>query len=140
MRTQTAPTPPAATPASNAMNPGGPRASAPSQPTTNAMPGTDRAAADLDRRLSALTPPQKAAAARQAEILSVVGQGLAAYPYGERRAILDHLTPALAARGVAPAMLGAFDPTDANLAETLGAVTAIRRRLETAPRPAGKAA
>ena len=132
MSSQAAPTPAAATPASNAMNPRGPVAPAAPRPTTNAMLGPAPGATALDRQFSALTPPQKAAAARQAEILSVVGQGLLAYPYGERRAILDHLTPALAARGVAPAMLGAFDPTDANLAETLGAVTAIRRRLETA--------
>jgi hypothetical protein len=124
------PAPPAATPASDAFNPGGPIAAATTDPSANAMIGAVPDGVDLGRRLDALSLPQKAAAARQAEILNVVGRGLAAHPYVQRRSILDHLAPALAARGVAPEILRAFDPTDANLIEALGSVTAIGRRLQ----------
>ncbi len=103
----------AATPASNAFRPPAPTAG----PT------------DYGAQIRALSPPQRVAAARQAEILSVIGQGLAGYPYAQRRSILDHLAPPLAARGVPPETLRAFDPTDDNLAAALAEVAGIRRRL-----------
>ncbi|HZL00966.1 MAG TPA: hypothetical protein VFC47_13830 [Caulobacteraceae bacterium] len=65
--------------------------------------------------IAAMTPAQRAQGAKSAEILAAMGQGLRAVPYPARRPVLDHLTPALAARGIDPAAVAAFDPTDANL-------------------------
>jgi len=123
-----APGPVAATPASNAFHAGGPAPGPAPGGRVNAM----RGAGDPGRQIGELSPPQRVAAARQAEILTVIGQGLAAYPYVQRRSILDHLTPSLAARGVAPDTLRGFDPTDDNLAAALGEVAAIRQRLSGA--------
>jgi len=72
----------------------------------------------LDPRLMAANPDLATSLQdRQtaAEILAAMGQGLRAVPYPARRPVLDHLTPALAARGIDPAAVAAFDPTDANL-------------------------
>jgi hypothetical protein len=84
----------------------------------------------LRRQIAALTPPQRAAAGRQAEILGALGQGLAGRPYAERRALLAHLTPALAARGVDPAAITGFDPTDANLAAAVTQAAGLKAMLE----------
>jgi hypothetical protein len=73
-----------------------------------------------------LTPGQQAAAARRAEILGAIGQGLAGRPYGERRALLAHLTPQLAAGGLPPAAVAGFDPTDANLAGVVAQAAQLR--------------
>ena len=78
------------------------------------------APADAWGRAATLTPEQKAAAAKQAELVAVVGRRLASRPYPERRAILAHMAPHLAARGIPPASVTSFDPTDANLATAVG--------------------
>jgi len=93
----------------------------------------------LGQRIAALTPDQRAAAAGQAEMLSAIGQGLAARSYAERRAILAHMGPHLAARGVAPDALSGFDPTDANLAATVGQAVILRGMLggPSLPAPSG---
>jgi hypothetical protein len=88
-------------------------------------------------RLDALSGPDRARAASQAEILVNLGTGLRAYPYGERARILRHLAPALAARGVPGQALADFDPTDQTLDATVGAARALQARL-AAP-PAGSA-
>jgi hypothetical protein len=84
----------------------------------------------LRRQIAALTPPQRAAAARQAEILGALGQGLAGRPYAERRALLAHMTPALAARGVDPAAIAGFDPTDVNLSAAMTQAAGLKGMLE----------
>jgi len=99
----------------------------PSAPAgANAMTGADPAAQALRERIGALNPAQRAFAGHQAEIMTVVGQGLAQLPYAQRRSVLDHMTPALAARGVAPGAIQEFDPTDENLQSALGSAQAIR--------------
>jgi hypothetical protein len=91
------------------------------------------APADPARRIAALSPAQRAAAAQQAEILAAVGQGLAGRPYAERRVILAHMAPHLAARGVSPAVATGFDPTDENLAAAVGQALSLRAQLASAP-------
>jgi hypothetical protein len=103
-------------------------------PDVNAMSGRTSAAGGLKDQIGRLNPQQKLAAARQAEILSAIGQGLAGRPYGERRAVLAHMAPQLAARGVPPAAIAAFDPSDANLAAALAEAGALRAMLN-APTP-----
>jgi len=90
----------------------------------------------LAGRIAALTPDQKAHAARQAEILVAVGQSVAGRSYAERRAILAHMTPHLAGRGVEPQAVAAFDPTDANLASAVGHAVILRGMLAPSPAPA----
>lgn len=92
-------------------------------------------------RLAAMSPGAKALAARQAEILTVAGQGLVGRPYEERKQILAHMAPHLAAVGVgrsdgAGAVSG-FDPTDANLAQAIGEAVILRGMLGDPPAPNG---
>ena len=88
---------------------------------------------DLSGRLAALSPDQRAAAARQAELLAAVGQGLAGRPYAERQAILAHMAPHLAARGVPPEVAAGFDPTDENLAAAVSQALSLRAKLAGGP-------
>ena len=83
----------------------------------NVMTGIDPSGDGLRGQIAALNPDQKTFAARQAEIFGAIGQGLAGLDYGERRAALDHIAPALIARGVPAQAIASFDPTDENLAE-----------------------
>jgi hypothetical protein len=103
--------------------------SAPPGPNVNAMTGENSAAGALRARIAGLSPQQKLAALRQAEILSAIGQGLAGRPYGERRAVLAHMAPQLAARGMPPAAVAAFDPSDSNLAAAVAEAGALRGML-----------
>ena len=73
----------------------------------------------MQDRIAALDNAGRTGAARQAEILGNVGAGLAAMPYAQRRAVLEHMAPALAARGLPMSAIAAFDPTDNNLASVL---------------------
>jgi hypothetical protein len=91
-----------------------------------APPAARDAMAAARQRIAGLNPGQRAAAARQAEILAAVGQGLGGRPYGERRALLAHLAPQLAAAGVPAAAVAGFDPTDDNLAAAVGQAAAVR--------------
>jgi hypothetical protein len=83
-------------------------------------------APNLASSVAGLAPGARAAAAGRAEILGAIGQGLAGRPYAERRALLAHLTPQLAARGVPAAAVADFDPTDANLAAVMEQVATAR--------------
>ena len=97
---------------------------------------TGQAAADpgpAAKRLAALGPEQRAATARRMEVLGAISQGLAGRPYGERRAILGHMAPQLAAQGAPPAMIAAFDPTDTNLAAAAREAEAVRGMLSAKP-------
>jgi hypothetical protein len=101
-------------------------------PTTivNALsPGAAPAPDPWGARLEALSGDERAGAATQAELLTNLGTGLRAYPYGERARILRHLAPALAARGVPAQALAGFDPTDQALDATLSAARALQARL-----------
>jgi hypothetical protein len=108
--------PPAASPAGaiNAFRAG--QAPAAPQPATEAA-------------IAGLSAAQRAAAARQAEILGVVGQGLSGRPYGERRALLAHMAPQLAAAGLPARAVAEFDPTDDNLAAAVSQLAAMRALL-----------
>jgi hypothetical protein len=97
-------------------------------PQVNAMTGADPG--PVGEQLARLGPERRAFAARQMEMLGAISQGLAGRPYAERRAILAHLAPQLAAQGVPPAILAAFDPTDANLAAAAGEAEAVRRAVQ----------
>jgi hypothetical protein len=121
---------------SNAMTPTSVVA-APPGPDVNAMSVQASAGGGLADQIARLNPPQRLAAARQAEILSVIGQGLAGRPYGERRAVLAHMAPQLAARGVPPAAIAAFDPSDTNLAAALAEAGALRALLSPPAAAAG---
>lgn len=104
----------------------------------NALTGADGGANGPDalrRQFASLSPEQRAAAGRQAEILSAVGQGLARRPYGERRAILAHMAPQLIARGMPSEAIGSFDPTDDNLASVVDQAGALGRMLAPQPGP-----
>jgi hypothetical protein len=105
----------------------------PPGPEVNAMTGDDGAAGALREQIARLDPQQRDAAARQAEILGAIGQGLAGRPYGERRALLAHMAPQLAARGVPPGAIAAFDPSDANLAAAMAEAGALSRMLAAQP-------
>jgi hypothetical protein len=96
----------------------------------NALGGA-KAGAALRGQIAGLTAQQRAAAARQAEILAAVGQGLAQRPYAERRALLAHMAPHLTSSGLAPELVARFDPTDANLAGAIGQALAVRSMVET---------
>ncbi len=97
---------------------------APPPDASNTMTGAP-ALGDTRARIAALSPEQKIAAGRQAEILGAIGRGLSAVPYGQRRSVLAHMTPALAARGVAPELVSGFDPTDQNLASAVRSAEAV---------------
>ena len=88
-------------------------------------------------RVAGMSDEAKALAARQAEILAVAGQGLAGRPYAERKAIMAHMAPHLAALGVGGENGGgpidAFDPTDGNLAKAVGEAVILRGMLGGAP-------
>ena len=62
---------------------------------------------------------------RMGWLRAAVGLGLKGVPYAERPAVLGHLTPALAARGVPAAAIAGFDPTD----DALDAAVASARSL-----------
>jgi hypothetical protein len=83
--------------------------------------------------LDGLTGPARSRALEQADLLVNLGAGLKGFDYGERRAVLAHMAPALAARGVPPSALAAFDPTDQNLDEAVGAASAALSRLAPTP-------
>jgi hypothetical protein len=102
-------------------------------PQINGMTGAAMDAGPLGQRLALLSPEQRVIAARRMEMLGAISQGLAGRAYPERRAILDHMTPQLAAHGVPPALIAAFDPTDANLAAAAGEAEAVRRLLGAQP-------
>ncbi len=113
------------------------RAEAPSAP---ASPGKALAAGSgppewgsVRERVAGMSNEAKALAARQAEILAVAGQGLAGRPYAERKSILAHMAPHLAALGVGGENGGgpidAFDPTDANIARAVGEAVILRGML-----------
>ena len=99
-------------------------------PQVNAMTGAAADPGPLGEQLARLGPEQRAFAARQMEMLGAISQGLAGRAYPERRAILRHMAPQLAAQGVPPAILAAFDPTDANLATAAGEAEAVRRAVQ----------
>ncbi len=110
----------------------GSRAPGVSRSGANAMTGEggDANGPDaLQRQFAILSPEQRAAAARQAETLGAIGQGLASRPYEERRAILAHMAPQLIARGMPSDAIGGFDPTDANLASIVDQAGALGRML-----------
>jgi hypothetical protein len=88
----------------------------------NALTG----AARLPDTIAAMSPDQKAAGAQRAEMLAAIGAGLAGRPYEERRALLAHLAGPLAARGLAPAAVAGFDPTDDNLAAVIAQAEKVR--------------
>jgi hypothetical protein len=95
----------------------------------NAMTGTDGPGEGLSGRIAALDPAQRAVAGRRAEILGAVGQGLAGLAPGQRRAALDHITPALVATGVPADAIAAFDPTDENLAAVVAEARSLTKML-----------
>jgi len=95
----------------------------------NAMTGTDRPGEGLRDQIAGLDPAQRAFAARQAEILGAVGQGLAGLAPTQRRAALDHIAPALVATGVPADAIAAFDPTDENLAGVVGEARSLTAML-----------
>ncbi len=101
----------------------GSNAFAPQPPATAVPPAADPPSPEW---LQSLGGAQRLQASQQAEILGTLGQGLANLPYASRGAVLAHLAPVLAARGLPPAAIAAFDPTDANLAE----ITASARQMQ----------
>lgn len=96
---------------------------APRPPATDAPQTADPPSQEW---IQSLGGAQRVQASQQAEILGTLGQGLANLPYASRGAVLAHLAPALTARGLPPAAIAAFDPTDENLAE----ITASARRMQ----------
>ncbi len=80
----------------------------------------------LARRIAAMSQAERASASQRADLLAAVGLGLKGVPYAERAAVLSHMTAALAAHGLPPAAIAAFDPTD----EALDAAVASARSLE----------
>jgi len=102
-------------------------------PEVNAMTSAAADPGPLAQRLAALGPAQRAATARRMEMLGAISQGLAGRAYAERRAILGHMAPQLADEGVPPAMIAAFDPTDANLAAAAREAEAVRGMLAAKP-------
>jgi hypothetical protein len=89
---------------------------------------------DFHEQLAALGPEAKARLAQQVNLLGSIGTGLKSVPYAERRPVLAHMTPALAARGVNPDHIAAFDPTDANLDDAIAQANELTGIL--APPPA----
>ncbi|HXV00666.1 MAG TPA: hypothetical protein VG166_09220 [Caulobacteraceae bacterium] len=93
--------------------------------SANALTGDARSA----DAIAALSPDQRAAAARRAELLGAVGRGLIGRPYEERRPLLAHLAGPLAAQGLGPRAVANFDPTDDNLAAAISQADALRSQL-----------
>lgn len=109
-----------------------PAAAGSAQSTETTEPVANGPAWDtVQRRVEAMPENAQALAARQAEILMVAGQGLAARPYAERKQILNHMAPHLAALGVDGA--AGFDPTDANLARAVGEAMILKGILGATP-------
>src|ERR1700733_714892 len=69
---------------------------APPAPAPAAAPAAGPIGEQIGEQIGGLNPAQRLAAARQAEQLAAVGVGLKSVPYGERRAVLAHMGPALA--------------------------------------------
>ena len=86
--------------------------------------------------LDAMTPAERSAAANRADILGHVAVGLKGRVYDERPSLLTHLTPALAAHGVPPEALAAFDPSDTNLDDVIASTRDLFARL-TSRQPQG---
>jgi hypothetical protein len=84
-------------------------------------------------RLGALRGPARAAAAGRADLFASLAGALAGRPYAERRAILDHMAPDLAAQGVPAEALRAFDPSDEALAGLGATARALAERLQASP-------
>ncbi len=91
----------------------------------------------LSEQIADLSPSQRASAARQAEILGAIGQGLAGLSVSQRRSALDHIAPMLIAQGMPARSIADFDPTDRNLASVLSEAGTLRDLLaKTRPDPA----
>ena len=81
--------------------------------------------------LLALDGPQRAQAARRADLLHALGIGLSGMPYSLRTPILAHLAPALSAEGVPLQVVTDFDPTDEALASSIAQARAAGELLTT---------
>jgi hypothetical protein len=88
---------------------------------------------NLAKTIAGLPPEGRAQAARRAEIIGAIGQGLCDYPYGQRRSVLAHLSDDLATQGLPPEAIAGFDPTDDNLAQLVGHTVILRGMLGNAP-------
>lgn len=76
--------------------------------------------------IETVTAPPRDWGAEQAEVLGGVALGLKSIPYADRPAVLAHLTPALAARGLPPQAIAEFDPSDEDLDATMAEIKAVR--------------
>lgn len=69
----------------------------------------------VQQHLATLSEAQRKLESDHAEVLAGIGHGLLARPYEERKSIIAHMAPALAARGFKPEEIAGFDPTDENI-------------------------
>lgn len=85
-------------------------------------------------RLDGLSGEARVQAARRTELLVSLASALAGRAYAERRAILDHMAPDLAAQGLPAQMVSAFDPTDENLQAVAEGARQVGARLAAGPK------
>ena len=90
--------------------------------------------------IAALDAQGRAGAARRAQIVGAVGIALKQAPYFQRRSILAHMAPDLAAHGLAADAVAAFDPTAANIDAQPAIAGSLAQSLADAPPPAGATA
>ena len=100
-------------------------------------PGSEQDPAAIDAALAAMSGPRRLAAARQADKLAAVGMGLRSLAYGERRAVLTHMGPALARNGLDPAAIASFDPTNEALDAQVATAMGLKSALEATPADGG---
>ncbi|MEO8927301.1 MAG: hypothetical protein ABI306_09070 [Caulobacteraceae bacterium] len=96
----------------------------------NAMTG--EAGPSPAARIAAMSAQERARTGQAADLLAGLGQGLKGVPYTERQAVLAHLAPALTARGVPPAAIEGFDPTDDNLDAAVAEARSLQAMVATA--------
>lgn len=85
---------------------------------------------DLVSAVNRMTADQRAEAAAQSQTLAPVYNRLRQLPYEQRRAELQRIAPALAARGIPAEIIGSYDPTDQNLDSDIALGQTLEQQLD----------
>lgn len=85
---------------------------------------------DLASAIGKMDDEQRSQAKARADDLAAVGASIQQLPYEQRKAAIQHLKPALLARGMDSPTIDAFDPTDANIAAFTNQAIGIKGVIE----------
>lgn len=85
---------------------------------------------ELVRAINQMSTDQRVQAAQQAQTLAPVYNRLRQLPYEQRRAELERIAPALAARGIPADAISTYDPTDQNLDSDISLGMTLEQQME----------